>query len=110
MTLKTGHHLFIFSILDVCFKNLDAELMVAFSSHSRSLALKLSWKSYQMTPISVQKERSGEKIIIWVKKDDVFTLKSWRLERKRTRVREKNGTRNSPPKEKVLVTPHMCVL
>ena len=38
-----------------------------------SVAVKLSWKSHQMTPFFVQKEGLGEKIIIWVTNDDVFT-------------------------------------
>ena len=37
-----------------------AEFVVTFSSRSRSLALKSSWKSHQMAPFFVQKEVLGE--------------------------------------------------
>ena len=82
--------------------NYGAEFVVTFSSRSRSLTLK-SWKSHQTTPFFVQKEKLGEKTIIWVKKDDVFTqimtfsLKKVDDLRAREREREKKGTRNSAP-------------
>ena len=41
------------------------------------LALKLSWKSRQMTPFFVQIEVLSEKIIIWEKYGNVFTFKIW---------------------------------
>ena len=81
--------------------NLGVEFVVPFSSHS--LALKLSWKSHQMTPFFIQKEVLGEKIIIWVKYGNVFTqiimfsLKKVDDLRAREREREAKGTTNSAP-------------
>ena len=50
--------------VDLC---LDAEFVVPFFSRSRSLALKLSLKSHQMTTFLAQKRGLSEKIIILVK-------------------------------------------
>ena len=61
--------------------------------------LKSSWKSHQMTFFFVKKEILGEKNHhlgeIWKcfhSNNDVFTLKSWRLESKRTRAKGKETT------------------
>ena len=51
-----------------------AEFLVTFSSCSRSLALKSSWKSHQMSPFfSFKKRYQMKKIMVWVKYGNVFT-------------------------------------
>ena len=85
--------------------------MVSFSSRSHSLALKLSWKSHQMPPFFFQKEGLGEKMIIWVKKDDVFTqimmLSPKKVDNLRAREweGEKKRIRNSVPKIQKVIQP-----
>ena len=80
-----------------------AEFAVTFSSRSRSLGLKSSWKTHQMTTFFVLKEVLGDKNIIWVKYDNVFTqimmFSPKKVDDLRAREweREEKGTTNSEP-------------
>ena len=71
--------------------------MVPFSSHSHSLAIKLSLKSHKMIMISLKLLFWTKQVVIWWLFNDDLSEREWEREEKRTR--------NSAPKQYVACIP-----